>query len=98
MGPPENEKLLESKGHGQQDKTAAYRKGDLHQPHIRQRSDLQNIQRTQVLSSKEQIIQLKKWGTDLNRELSTEESKMAERHLRKCSASLVIREMQIKQL
>ena len=37
-----------------------------------------------------------KWSTNLNRELSTEESKMAESHLRKCSASLVIREMQIK--
>ena len=38
----------------------------------------------------------KKWSTDLNRELSTEESKMAERQLRKCSTSLVIREIQIK--
>ena len=40
--------LLYSKGHGQKDKIAAYRMGkDLHQPHIRQRADLQNIQRTQ---------------------------------------------------
>ena len=31
MGPPETEKLLLSKGHGQQDETAAYRMGkDLH--------------------------------------------------------------------
>ena len=37
-----------------------------------------------------------KWSTDLNRGLSTDESKMAERHLRKWSISLAIREMQIK--
>ena len=30
---------------------------------------------------------IKKWSTDLNREHSTEESKMVERHLRKCSTS-----------
>ena len=39
---------------------------------------------------------MKKWGTELNREFSIEESKMAERHLRKFSTSLAIREMQIK--
>ena len=42
---------------------------------------------------KDHIIQ---WKKDLNRELSIEESKMAERHLRKCSISLAIREMEIK--
>jgi hypothetical protein len=39
---------------------------------------------------------IKKWGSELNKEFSTEEHRMAEKYLKKCSASLVIREMQIK--
>ena len=39
---------------------------------------------------------IKKWGTDLNREFTTDELRMTKRHLRSCSTSLAIREMQIK--
>jgi hypothetical protein len=37
-----------------------------------------------------------KWGTKLNKEFSTEEYQRSMKHLKKCSASSVIREMQIK--
>jgi hypothetical protein len=39
---------------------------------------------------------IKKWGSELNKEFSPEEYLMAEKHLKKCSASLIIREMQTK--
>jgi hypothetical protein len=40
--------------------------------------------------------QVEKWGTELNKELSTEASWIAKKYLKRCSVSLVIREMQIK--
>jgi hypothetical protein len=96
MGLHENKKLLHNKRNGLLIEEAAHRKGEKFFQQVNRQKMNRKYRKFKKLRNPKINDPMKKWAKELKRDFSKEEVQMAKTHMKKCSASLAIKEKKIK--